>query len=306
MLQCKFPVMGKILKHCFILGIFSLNSLFLGAQGSLMLTEPKSGIKLLVINQEYPLLKILIPGQNANERGIEVEFPEHVTGLNQQNKQSEHLYLVTNGNRNHRTRPVWKIQGNTLIYETALKGEVKMIAKARLDATGVHYTYEFTNHSDISYQNFQAVTCVKLYSAFSDVLLERTYVHHKEGFELLASETPKRLTMPLQQWLPCRYLVSYRWPVPAQRVAKDEDNITRYNKSRQVDRPVIATRSQDGKWIAATYTTETGNLWTNPERSCHHADPAIDLPAHQSGKLQLTTFLYPGKLEQLLSLLPKP
>jgi hypothetical protein len=87
-----------------------------------------------------------------------------------------------------------------------------MTAKAQLNADGVKYSYSFTNISSVSYQKLQAVTCVKLYSAFSDTLLERTYVHHTEGFDLLASETPERLTMPLNKWLPCRYLVSYDWP----------------------------------------------------------------------------------------------
>jgi hypothetical protein len=53
-----------------------------------------------------------------------------------------------------------------------------------------------------------AVTDPRLTSIFQDVRLERTYVHHTDGFDLLASETPDRLKMPLDQWLPCRYLAS--------------------------------------------------------------------------------------------------
>jgi hypothetical protein len=130
--------------------------------------------------------------------------------------------------------------------------------------------------------------------------LQRTYVHHTNGFDLLASETPGRLTMPLSQWLPCRYMVSYSWPVPAKLVQKDEDSITRYNKSRKADKPFIATVSHDKKWIAATYTSETGNLWTNPERSCQHADPSISLKAGDTKSLKLKTFIFPGVLDQLL------
>ena len=270
------------------------------AQKELTLIEPKSGLRILVIDKDYPLLKILLPGQSLSERGIEVEFPEHVTGLNENSKDVEHLYLVTRGTGNKRTSPVWKVEGNTLRYETNLSNQVKMIAKVRLEFNRVEYTYEFINHSNISYTNFQAVTCVKLYSAFSDTLLQRTYVHHTNGFDLLASETPQRLHMPMNKWLPCRYMVSYNWPVPSKLIVKDEDSITRYNKSRKADKPFIATISHDKKWIAATYTSETGNLWTNPERSCHHADPSVYLKPGDTKSLELKTFIFQGNLSTLL------
>jgi len=270
------------------------------AQKELTLIEPRSGLRILVIDKDYPLIKILLPGQSLSERGIEVEFPEHVTGLNENSKDVEHLYLVTRGTGNERTSPVWKVEGNTLRYETNLSNQVKMIAKVRLEFNRVEYTYEFINHSNISYTNFQAVTCVKLYSAFSDTLLQRTYVHHTNGFDLLASETPQRLHMPMNKWLPCRYMVSYNWPVPSKLIVKDEDSITRYNKSRKADKPFIATISHDKKWIAATYTSETGNLWTNPERSCHHADPSVYLKPGDTKSLELKTFIFQGNLSTLL------
>jgi len=93
--------------------------------------------------------------------------------------------------------------GNTLSYKTELGNAVTMIASVSLENDGLRYRYQLINHSKLAYQNLQAVTCVKLYAVFADTLLERSYVHHKEGFELLASETPARLTKGLQQWLPC-------------------------------------------------------------------------------------------------------
>ena len=293
--------MHLLFKRYYILSYLFICHISFSAQNELTLTEHETGLRIIVINRDYPLLKILLPGQSPSERGIEVEFPEHVTGLNESTKSIEHLYLVTNGTRNKRTLPVWKVEANTLTYESDLSNEVKMIAKARLEKDGIRYTYEFINHSTISYTNFQAVTCVKLYSVFSDTLLQRTYVHHTNGFDLLAAETPERLRMPLNKWLPCRYMVSYSWPVPAKLVQKDADNITRYNKSRKADKPFIATISHDKKWIAATYTSETGNLWTNPERSCQHADPAIFLKAGDTKSLELKTFIFQGVLDKLLS-----
>ncbi len=253
----------------------------------------KNGLKVIAVQKDYPLLKLFLPGQSGNDRGIEIEFPEHVTGLNTKTNKVEHLYLVTNGTRNKRTLPAWRVENNSLIYETELDNKVKMTATARLEADGLRYIYTLSNHSNIAYQHLQAVTCVKLYALFSDTLLQRTYVHHTDGFDLLASETPRPLAMP------CRYLVSYTWPVSANRI---EDGIQRYYKSRKVDKPFMATFSRDKKWIAATYTKETGNLWTNPERSCQHADPAVDLNPGQTKTLELKTFIIKGTLEQLLSL----
>jgi len=43
-------------------------------------------------------------------------------------------------------------------------------------------------------------------SIFHDVRQESTFVHHEDGFDLPASETPSRLTMSLKQWLPARYV----------------------------------------------------------------------------------------------------
>jgi hypothetical protein len=269
------------------------------AQKDLHIKNQK-GVQLFAINQDFPLLKILLPGEPTTDRGIEIEFPEHVTARNKQSNNVEHLYLVTNGNNNQRTIPTWKIESNSLVYESVLNGNIKMIAKAQLDSDGVAYTYTFTNSSSIAYENLQAVTCVKLYSSFSDTLLQRTYVHHREGFDLLASETPQRLTMPLNKWLPCRYLASYTWPVPTERIQKDEDGITRYYKSKKIDEPFIATISHDQKWIAATFTNETGNVWTNPERSCQHADPFIILGPGETKTLTLKTLMVKGTLEDVL------
>lgn len=272
----------------------------LNAQSKLEIIEPTSGIKLAVINRDFPKLQILLPEQSNAERGIEVEFPEHLTVVNEKSKIARHLYLESRGNQNKMTKPSWKVEGNTIMYETVLNDNVKMIAKAQLDSNGVDYSYILTNHSGISYDKIQAITCIKLYSAFSDTLLERTYVHHTDGFDLLASETPERLIMPLNKWLPCRYLVSYKWSIVPNRIEKDQDSITRYNKSRKANLPLIATISHDKKWIAATYTAETGNLWTNPERSCHHADPATSLSNNEIKILSLKTFLYKGRLDQLI------
>ena len=290
--------------NIFILFLFLIVNIKTAGQSELTITQ-STGLKVIAVQKDFPLLKVLLPGQSTSERGIEIEFPEHVTGLNEKTNTVEHLYLITNGNVNKRKLPTWRVEGNALIYETEFNNMIKMVATATLEPDGLRYTYKFINHSTISYQNFQAVTCIKLYSLFSDTLLRRTYVHHADGFDLMASETPERLTMPLRKWLPCRYLVSYTWPVSSRRIEKDQDSITKYFKSRKADKPFIATLSHDEKWIAATYTPETGNLWTNPERSCQHVDPAIELKMGQTKSLELKTYIIKGNLSQLLNLINK-
>lgn len=274
-------------------------------QAKFSIRDPKTGITLSVINKDYPLLKIIVPGQPGSDRGIEVEFPEHITGFNKKTNSIEHLYLATRGEANKRTKPVWKSTRNSFTYESELNGNTKLTARAQLTSTGVQYIYTITNNAQSAYENLQAVTCVKLYNLFSDTLMERTYVHHKNGFDLFASETPERLTMPLSEWLPCRYLVSYTLPVPKRLKSKTEEGITYYDKSRKVDKAVIATISRDNKWIAATYTKTTGNLWTNPERSCQHADPTTDIKPGETKTLALKTFVIKGKLPNLLNLMPR-
>lgn len=282
-----------------IIPFFLLFSVAACGQNELTLVNKKSGLRLIVIDKKFPLLKILIPGQTRDERGIEVEFPEHVTGVNTQTRKVERFYLITAGNRYKRSLPVWKVTDTSLIYECEFSDNIKLTAEARLSHDGVSYTYHITNNSTVTYENMQAPTCVKLYSAFSDTLLERTYVHHADGFDLLASETPERLTMGIGEWLPCRYLVPYTWPINRSRVEKDEDGITRYHKSRKVDRPIIATVSHDQRWVAATYTKETGNLWTNPERTCHHVDPVMKVRPGEKGRLWLKTVIIKGSLDAL-------
>jgi hypothetical protein len=145
-----------------------------------------------------------------------------------------------------------------------------------------------------------AVTDPRLRGIFHDVRLERTYVHHSDGFDLLASETPERLTMPLDQWLPCRYLASYTWPVPRQRVERRQDGIRYYTKSRAVDQPLVATVSTDRNWVAASFSRTVGNVWSNPELTCQHVDPERPLPAHQQATAEVKILFLRGTLGDVL------
>ena len=161
----------------------------------------------------------------------------------------------------------------------------------------MRFRYEFTNRSASAYDMVYAVTDPRMTSIFHDERLERTYVHHATGFDLLASETPERLTLPLAQWLPSRYRASYTWPVPDARVERPGDGITYYNKSKGVDAPFIATLSTDQAWVVASFSRDPGNVWSNPELTCQHVDPQVPLPAQGSAVTEIKILVFQGTLE---------
>lgn len=268
----------------------------------LALTDSATGIHVEVSEQDsLPALKILLPGQPSSDPGIRVLFPEHVTGREHGKAEAVHLYIFRPGQQN--AHPTWHRAGqSTIEYEMDLQAGVRLVARATLEFDGIRFHYDFVNHSGTNYDVMEAVTDPRMITPyFRDVRLERTYVHHSGGFDLLASETPDRLAMPLSEWLPNRYRVPYTWPIEPKRVEKQEDGLTWYNKSRRVDEPFIATKSADGKWIMATYSADPGNVWTNPELTCQHADMQTPLKPDSQSSTELKIFLFQGSLDDLLS-----
>lgn len=65
----------------------------------------------------------------------------------------------------------------------ALKSGVMLSGRAAMEPDGVRLTYLAKDHTDLDFEEFQAPTCVKLYSEFYDLFLERTHIHtlgHRE------------------------------------------------------------------------------------------------------------------------------
>lgn len=258
-----------------------------------------SGIRLLVDDANtQPALRVVLPGHGDNDQSIEVLFPEHVTARRLGAAEQEHFYVFRPGKQGE--RPAWRRAGQSLEYERDFGNRVHMLARATLDDDGVRFHYEFVNRSTTTYDMIYPVTDPRLTSMFHDERLERTYVHHKDGFDLLASETPARLTLPLNQWLPNRYLASFTWPVPAKLIEHRDDGITYYNKSRPVDQPLIATFSSDRQWVVASFTRQTGNVWSNPELTCQHVDPQTSLAPGQQAILEVKILVVKASLDQVL------
>jgi hypothetical protein len=260
-----------------------------------------AGLQLLVASDHTsPVLRVVLPGRPTSDRSIEILFPEHVTVRRQGQRSAQQLYMFEPGLRGD--GPRWRRSGGSLEYERDLRAGVRLLARATLEADGVRFRYEFTNDSQVAYDMIYAPTDPRLTSIFHDVRLERTYVHHPGGLDLLASETPRRLTMPLDQWLPARYLVSFTWPIPAQRIERRDDGIAYYNKSRAVDASFIATVSTDKAWVIASFSRTAGNVWSNPELTCQHVDPQTPLLPGQRAALEMKMLVIRGSLDAALEL----
>jgi len=259
-----------------------------------------AGMQLMVDEDNtQPTLRIVLPGHPTSDRSIEVIFPEHVTVRDRGATDAHQLYLWQPGRSGD--RPPWRRAERSLEYERGLPGGVAMLARATLDEDGVRFHFRFRNRSDSAYDLIWAPIDPRLAAELHDDRLERTYVHHAGGFDLLASETPSRLTMPLDQWLPARYLASFTWPVPARHVEM-RDGITYYNKSRAVDAPFIATLSRDRRWVVASFTRTTGNVWSNPELTCQHVDPQAALAPGGEATLNTKILFVRGSLDEVFAM----
>jgi len=294
------PLRLKVLRYCSVLSLAVGFSAGLAAQPrKIIAVRNAAGTRLMVDGEyTYPTLRVILPGHSDSDREVEVIFPEHVTVRKTGETEGKHLWLFQPGQRGE--RPAWRQVGQTLEYEKQFEGGLHMLARATLQDDGVVFRYEFVNQSQAAYEMIYAPTDPRLTGAFHDVRLERTYVHHKDGFDLLASESPSRLMMPSDHWLPARYLASFTWPVPPKKVEKRDDGITYYNKSRPVDEPLVATVSIDGKWVVASFTRQTGNVWSNPELTCQHVDPQISLAAGARAAMETKILIFAGSLDDVL------
>jgi hypothetical protein len=258
----------------------------------------KAGLRMSVDAADHdPAIHVQIPGGAEAERSFNILIPEHVTVRARGSSDAKHLYIFEPGATPQ--PPHWVKSTNSLSYELDL-GPVHFVARATLEEDGIRFRYEFENHSNVDYDMAWAVTDPRFKVFFYDPRLERTYVHQKSGFVLLASETPERLTLPLSKWLPARYHAQFTTPIPSQRVQHRDDGISYYYKSEPVDIPLIATLSVDGTWVAASFARDPGNVWSNPELTCQHVDPQVALPKQEKAYYEMKILMFKGSLDQAL------
>jgi len=258
----------------------------------------RAGLQMTVDAEDRnPALLVTVPEGPVNDRSFKILLPEHVTVRASGQTEATHLYLFRPGAQG--SRPEWKKVGNTLEYASDFDG-IHFVSHATLMEDGILFRYEFVNRSATDYDMITAITDPRFRAVFYDPRLERTYVHHTDGFDLLGSETPERINMPLGDWFPVRYLASYSIPVPAERLQRRDDGITYRYKSRPVDVPMIATLSADRKWVAASFSRDPGNVWSNPELTCQHVDPQVVLPHDGHAQYELKLLIFKGSLEDAL------
>ncbi len=104
----------------------------------------------------------------------------------------------------------------------------------RWRATACASAMNSRNNSRVAYDMIYAPTDPRLTSIFHDVRLERTYVHHADGFDLLASETLPRLTIPLGPVASCSLsrVVHLAGPSAANRASRRRDQRITTNPAR--------------------------------------------------------------------------
>lgn len=257
-----------------------------------------AGVEMDVDAQDTnPALTVTVPDGSNGDRSFKILVPEHVTVREHGESEAKHLYLFRPGTEDK--APVWKRDGASLEYAKDF-GAVHFIARATLTDDGILFHYEFVNRSSIDYDMMTAVTDPRMHAVFYDPRLERTYVHTAKGFELLASDAPERLTEPLSAWFPVRYLASYTSPIPQDRVQRRSDGITYRYRAGRIDAPMIATVSQDGSWVAATFSRDAGNVWSNPELTCQHADEEAPLSKGGSVQTEEKILIFKGTLDEAL------
>ena len=257
-----------------------------------------AGIRMTIdTSAKDPALSVTVPDGPPGDRSFKILLPEHVTVRPHGQTEASHLYIYAQDPASK--APKWKQSGNALEYDTDF-GQIHFAARATLVEDGILFHYDFVNSGTTDYDMATAITDPRFHAVFYDPRLERTYVHHKDGFVLLASHTPERLTLPLTEWFPVRYLASYTAPIPGDLVRKPGDGITyRYSPDR-VDAPIIATLSKDGTWVAASFSRDPGNVWTNPELTCQHVDPQVPLPHGAHAQYEVKILLFKGTLQDAL------
>lgn len=259
----------------------------------------KEGLTLLLAPEiSAPTLRVLLPNRPPTDTTITVIFPEYIATRKHGSSTEERLYLFQPGESDR--PPLWHRSADAIQYESNLRNGIHLLARATLADDGVLFHYELTNTSEVTFDVLSPVTDPRLTGIFHDVRLERTYIHDADGFELLASETPDRLTASLNDWLPSRYMAAYTGQVPSSRHEIRRDRITYYSKSRPVDQPMIATLSLDRKWVIATFSRTAPSVWTNPELTSQHADPQASIEPGATVVLETKMLVFQGTLDQAL------
>jgi hypothetical protein len=219
---------------------------------------------------QRPAIAVFLPSLAAPAAVI--EMPEHAWRRVREDNGQAWFYKMYGADASLEGKVSWTSTTDMLAFKMETPSGFKLNGSAKLSDNRIAVTYEILSSAERQLAAVQAVTCVKLYRPFTDVFLQRTFVHDELGLQPIATETPERLTKNAEEWLPCRYISRVGGGTTAYKVEK-LDGVTRYFRSRPADAPFIATESAPAGWTACTFSRNADSLFTNPARTCHHADP---------------------------------
>jgi hypothetical protein len=240
---------------------------------------------------------------NAVTPSLIIELPEHAWYKEKPSDKQTWFYKMYGSTPALSGTVEWFAERNSLSYFMKTPSGFTLHTRATLEEDGVAITHEVGSGSTHKVAAIEAPTCVKLYRPFIDVFLERTYVHLPEGLDLIASDRPDRLTQNAEEWLPCRYIarVDKNAPQAAYRTERLE-GVVRHFKSKSADAAFLATESASGEWTVATYASNCESVFTNPARTCQHADPHVTSLRDGRATLALKVLVIRGKAKDAWNL----
>jgi hypothetical protein len=201
-----------------------------------------------------------------------IEMPEHAWRRVHEDTGQAWFYKMYGADPSLEGKVSWASTADMLAFKMETPSGFNLNGSAKLSDDGIAVMYEILSGSERQLAAVQAVTCVRLYRPFTDVFLQRTFVHDELGLQPIATDTPERLTKNAEEWLPCRYISRVGGGTASYKVEK-LDGVTRYFRSRPASAPFIATESDPAGWTACTFSRNADSVFTNPARTCQHADP---------------------------------
>jgi hypothetical protein len=238
--------------------------------GELQITG-RSGLRIAQHGDpQRPAIAVFLPSVAAPAAVI--EMPEHAWRRVHEGNPQAWFYKMYGSDASTEGKIVWTSTSDRLAFKMETPSGYKLNGSAKLSDDRISIMYEILSGAERQLAAVQAVTCVKLYRPFTDVFLQRTFVHDQSGLQPIATETPERLTKNAEEWLPCRYISKVGGGTSTYKV-EQLDGVTRYFRSRPADAAFIATESVPAGWTACTFSRNADSVFTNPARTCHHADP---------------------------------
>jgi|GEM_PF-6337026 len=242
---------------------------------------------------QRPAIAVFLP--DVESPSAVIEMPEHAWRKEKPGDEPQWFYKMYGSDPSLRGRVEWSNTAAALSFAMQTPSGFELRSTATAEADGVSIVHEVLHEAVPALAAIEAVTCVKLYRPFTDVFLDRTFVHRPEGLELIASDAPGRSGKNAEEWLPCRYIARVGKNAPAQPYrAEKEGGVTRHFKSSAADVAFLATESSPAGWTAATFARDCDSVFTNPARTCHHADPVAKNATGGRTRLRLKVFFVRG------------